>query len=302
MKKIAVLFLLINGLVSYEQTPNYFDNNPQWNCGEWNSDQWNPPNQPYNLEFTYYLNGDTLIFGNTFYRVFKKGYKNLEISSEIYDEDFNVQTQYYIRQVGNSIRFYTPQINSDSLLVDYNYAVGDTVRGYIFSQGYLNDTIQKIDSVLVGSTYRNRFYLDSITGPVVIEGIGQQLDINSSFGEFLQPLIPGIGFNYYINCYGQNLVTLWASNGNEGDCYLNLAVENSETISINIVPNPAINHIKIDCAQSAISLVKIYTIQGELVISTTATTIDLDSLQTGVYVVNAHLKNGEIVLHKLMVH
>lgn len=300
MLKITTPFFLLFSLTSNAQIPDYFGNNPTWYCASWDSDQWNLPAEPYTEEYLYYLNGDTVALGFTYHRVFRKGYRNYENTLEIQDVTFDEQTPFYIRQVGRSIRFYTLANNVDSLLVSYAYNIGDTVSGNIFQACHSNDTIQKIDSVLVNSEYRRVFYLDTLNGPIFTEGIGHQNEITGSGGEFLEPPCIGIGFDFYINCYGQNDIPLWDSDGNGGSCFLNVGAEKISTSFFNISPNPTSHHFTINASSEFQMVTTIFDSHGNVVLKTNELTISIDHLSKGMYFIECTDQFGNFHRTKLI--
>lgn len=300
IKLIALLFLFFS-LSAITQIPDYFGNNPTWHCSFWDSDQWNTPAEPYTEDYVYYLNGDTVALGFTYHRVFRKGYLNYENTTPTQDLNFDEQTPYYIRQVGRSIRYFTLANNVDSLLVSYDYSVGDTVQGFVFQLCHSNDTIQKIDSILVNSDYRKVFYLDTLNGPVIAEGIGHQNEITVSSGEFLEQLCAGIGFDYSIHCYGQNLIPLWDSDGNGVNCYLNVDIEKNTNSEFTISPNPAANYFTITAVSEKEFVISIFDLQGNLVLQTSESTVAIDQLVKGFYQVVINDAEGTMQSMKLVV-
>ena len=223
MRITILLFIVSCTFKIYGQIPDYFANDPKWVCGYWNSDQWKPPIQPTTSTYVYYLNGDSTIGGVDYHKLYSRGltmgFGPLPINT------FDGFTGYLLRQDNRSIRFWSTQIEADSLLVSYEYQIGDTVRGDVFQECNSHRTIQKIDSVLVNSEYRRVLYIDSISGPVITEGIGHQTEINGSIGEFIDPLCIGLGFDWSIECFGYGLTPYWDSQGTGGNCYLNVGVE-----------------------------------------------------------------------------
>lgn len=228
MKALLLNFFLLFFLFqSAAQIPDYFANNPTWSCGYWELGQ--TPSEELNEDFLYYLSGDTLIQGNTYSTVNRKGFKNYYVGGPV-NIWFDEHTKMYVRQVGRSIRFsYNHTIDTydiwDSLLVNYELQIGDNVEGHIF-YGVQGDTIQKIDSILINSEYRKVFFTDTITGRSFTEGIGHQTQDNGPQGEIFQPFNFGLsGNDSYIYCYGQNNMELWNSIGVPGNCNLSLNLE-----------------------------------------------------------------------------
>ncbi|MBD3638272.1 MAG: T9SS type A sorting domain-containing protein [Crocinitomicaceae bacterium] len=299
MRLFNVITILQLSVISYGQVPDYFVNDPKWVCGLWDSDQWGPPPAiPTTSTYVYYLNGDTIIGTETFHRIFWRGetYAGGPNPTNTWDSHSGT----YLRQDGKSIRFYNTQIGVDSLLVSYDYQVGDTVKGDIFQEcGYSQDTIQKIDSILINSEYRKVFYLDSIAGPVITEGVGHQVDLNSQTGEFIKPLCQGIGFDYYIHCFGFGDVPYWDSQGTNGNCYLNVSIEELDDLNFLLYPNPASDYllVKIDLDYESISVI---SLDGKVCLTGNSTILELQNLKAGSYIVEVKLSSGGVARKKVI--
>lgn len=266
-KKLFFVFGLFCVAFTYAQVPDYFANDPKWVCGSWNSDQWNAPSIPYTSTNVYYLNGDTTIGNNTYRKLYSRG--ETTYSGPPPTEYFDYFTGNFLRQDNRSIWIYSNHSGTEKLLVSYDYEVGDTVKGDIFNQcGYKYDTIQKIDSILIGSDYRKVFYLDFSRGPVVIEGIGHQSEINGSTGGFIRPLCQsGIGFDYYIYCFALGSQSYWNSSGVNGSCDLNVSVEEYKQQDFTIYPNPFDDKLNVNSGSNLSYEVLIYDINGKQLIN-----------------------------------
>lgn len=265
MKLILGLVTLFMLESAYGQIPDYFANDPKWVCGSWSSNQWNPPYIPATSTYVYYLDGDTTIGGHIFHRLFGRG--ETHYAGPLPSFTFDNFTGYYLRQDNSSIRFYTNTIGIDSLLVSYNYQVGDTVKGDIFQAcSYFHDTIQKIDSILIDSEYRKVFSLDSINGPVVTEGIGHQVDLNDQIGELIGPLCQGIGFDYFIFCFGLGTIPYWDSQGTSGNCILNVNVGENEPGTSGVYPNPFRSFLNVRSIPNTTVEIIIYDLTARIIL------------------------------------
>jgi hypothetical protein len=285
--------------ISFGQTPDYFANDPKWVCGDWDSGQLDPLPLTTTSIYAYYLNGDTIIGTETFHRLFWRGETFASGPSPINTWDSHTGT--YLRQDGKSIRFYNDQIGVDSLLVSYDYQVGDTVKGDIFQTcGFGQDTIQKIDSTLINSEYRKVFYLDSISGPVITEGLGHQVDLNGQTGEFIKPLCTGLGFDYYIYCYGFGDIPYWDSQGTNGNCYLNVSIEESDDFDFQLFPNPASDFLVIK-SELDYEIISVLSLDGKVCLTSNSKIIELENLNVGSYIVEVKLSSGRIARKKIIV-
>lgn len=72
---------------------------------------------------------------------------------------------------------------------------------------------------------------------------------------------------------------------------------NEETVSIDMLPNPMENHLSIQGAN--IQLVTIYTIDGQLLIETNDTEVDVSHLTPGMYIVRA-VSDGKPITKKII--
>ncbi len=263
MRVFFFFIILINcSLSSLGQTPDYFANDPKWVCGLWNSNQWSPPYIASTSTYVYYLNGDTTINGKIYHRLFSRG--ETVFAGPITSISFDSFTGHFLRQQNKDI--YSLVDTTESLLVSYNYALGDTVRGSIFQAcGFNQATIQKIDSVLINTSFRKVFYLDSVAGPLFTEGVGHQLETNSSIGEFIFPLCQGVGFDYTISCFGFGNTAYWDSQGSGGNCFLNLSVSEKESPEKTAVfPNPSSGSVWVSFEKTHPSVsVVIYNVLGQ---------------------------------------
>jgi hypothetical protein len=283
---------------SRAQIPDYFANDPKWVCGSWSTNQWLPGSLPYSSTFVYYLNGDTIIGEHTYHRLFSNGFTTTPGDPET-TSYFDYFTGYSLRQENRSIRFISAEITTDSLLVSYDYQIGDTVQGNVLNQcGFGQETIQKIDSLLIGSEYRRIFYVDSILGPVITEGIGHQIAPNENVGEFILPLCMGLGWDYSIDCFGLGSIPYWSFNGT-ANCILNVSVEEEITIPSMIYPNPFDRHVTVKMPTEKSAQFHLFDLTGRSVLHMNVTgevQIPTDFLRNGMYLYEIRL--GSTVVKK----
>lgn len=226
MKKRLFLltYLALICFYSSAQTPDYFQNNPTWGCFHWVS----PFVGSTNDSFVYYLNGTVNYGVNTYHNVYKRGVTYNQFNG-LPENNFDFSAQMYIRQEGRNIYYYDQLTATDRLLISYDYNVGDTMKGYILEWSNLVETVESIDSVLVGSEYRRIYYsnTDTLQGVTLIEGIGHYNHLNSSYpeniGEFLLDMSETSNANSECRliCYGQNNINMWDAIGDD-QCNLTL--------------------------------------------------------------------------------
>jgi Secretion system C-terminal sorting domain len=197
-----------------------------------------------------------------------------------------------IRQdtTNRKVFYVPPSNNTEQLLYDFSMQVGDTVQGYIESFASPNDTVQSIDSVLVGSNYRKRWNINSCYNIHFIEGIG------STYG--LIKLSPGCivdHADYSLTCFMQNGQTLYPDTTT--NCELITSVESifARGISTMVFPNPTSGNSFITYTLSTPATVSIalydvlgnklqQLVNGDQQQGEHNATLDTDKLASGVYV------------------
>jgi hypothetical protein len=130
------------------------------------------------------------------------------------------------------------------LLYDFNWQVGDSIKGYLaamINTNFICDTVISIDSVIVGGSYRKRWYLNSQYNVYLIEGIG------STYG-LISPVPAGMVDldNIVLDCFLQDNIPLYPS-GVIG-CPVLTQLSEAETLSesLTIVPNPVRDQLRVE--------------------------------------------------------
>ena len=206
---IILLITVINTSTSTAQIPNYFDDNPSWICEEKKSGLWGPG--CYSVDnYLYYTEGDTIIGSYTYKKIKRKGWTSLDGAcwtgvKTYYDDGYC----FGFRQDGRKV--YINDSGVDSLYVDYNLNIGDTLsKCYLLPyQPSIPFTVISIDSALISSGYHRIFefeYTEFDTIPFYLyEGIGI-FSASSQSGLFNLAAIINQPFEWwnYLCCYFQN--------------------------------------------------------------------------------------------------
>jgi hypothetical protein len=192
-----------------------------------------------------------------------------------------------IRQdLPNKKVFYVPPADSvEQLLYDFNMQVGDTVKGYTAPWSGLTDTVQSIDSVLIGNDYRKRLFLDPCYQIYLIEGIG------STYG--LIERSPGCitdASDFSITCFKQNSIVLFPASTTNCDLITSVNNPVEKIGSVIISPNPfhgtATLRINTSSAKFRGQL-KIYDLTGRILmkqeIGSAVSLINRNGLADGIY-------------------
>jgi len=308
MRVIHTLGLFFFALSIYAQTPDYFGNNPTWTGNKW----WDDASQTCSnqFQFAFYIDS-TITLDSLEYHILRE--RGIFSQGIIMGGMGDCETNYnynsvaaYIRQEGRKIfRFIGGQ---DSLMIDYEVGVGDTMKGHVVGPGsiFKDLSVTAIDSVLINGEYRRRFYFDTVWGfdnAIVIEGIGTFPTENWSQGEFINPSLGiGISAGENIYCYGQNDTTYWTYDSLFlwGCNYYVTVPKAPDKIKFKIFPNPSQGKLKISFSPNLkVDIVQIQNTQGRQFLKEHISIdefheMDLSNLVPGVYLCNVY-SNGRLI-------
>lgn len=178
----AVLFLCPQTKAQVNVYHPLPDSNAVWGMMAWCSD-WNCGTYRY---VQYYMAGDTVIDGAT--------YKIIGQSVSVdYEGGCTCQVpedlgEGYLREdtAARKVYWRIPGSDTDTLLYDFTLEPGDTLNGLAGNTdmcGSFVFTVQSIDSILEGSSYRKRinFFADPCNPFSIIEGLGSTAGLTACY-------------------------------------------------------------------------------------------------------------------------
>ncbi len=180
-------------------------------------------------EYTLYMKGDTTIGAYQYHKLYASGLTYCQGPPSYYSNQYRGA----FREDG-SRKVYTVKqfLSTESLAYDFNWLVGDTVlSGPPF-------VVTSIDSILIGSTYRKRWWTNAYFGAAggngdasisMIEGIG------STAGIFCAIECQGVEEGSLLNGFMQN--NLLDYNKNTGICNFGVGVK-EYNVNMGVFPNP----------------------------------------------------------------
>jgi hypothetical protein len=258
---------------------------------------------------------DSIIQGNTYHRIYASSSWscNPPCSSPCTSLPMG---GYYIREdSAKRIWMYDISSMSDTLLYDFNLSIGDTINTILVTPGDIF-VVQALDSIFIGSNYRNIYYYSSTYGSdtcthFLIEGIG------SGAGLFSELCGSCFEHGYRLLCYKQDNQTLYypsnafCSTDTSIDCNFTVSISESirESKSVILFPNPATNELRIQSrilgTELRIERIEIYDVMGKKRLTPAlskgegAASIDVSTLTPGMYFVRVKIEKG-IVTEKFI--
>ena len=296
MKIIKTIVLLSLTLSLSAQTPNYFENNPQWRQSSGCGDETPCVEEE---EFVYYTFGDSTINNVSYKKIFKHG----TFANNWYDSppipswcDTSMTFDFFIalvRQENKKI-FIRNENEPEELLYDFELKIGDTLP-LTWNQYSDEIIVSSIDSIQVGNNYRRIFNLTSQYPFRLIEGIGHD-------GGFLEPFQPSLDCGFQLNCFVLNDTTYFPVYNDPCDLSVDIKpIINQEKFKF--YPNPVKTELSVEydfygCVDQVISYNTIgqrktlpFKHVGEKMMK-----IDFTSLREGIYIIQI-IENGKPTLN-----
>lgn len=287
----ALLFGILAIIQIHAANPSRFPINP---AGVWKvyttNDEYSPGVAGSEEYIKYYIDSDTTINSQTYYKVYKSGLA-------YYDGPFTYKHIYVgaIRDEENRFYYIVKNNTIEHLLFDFNVKMDDTIKSGIGK----NHVINYVDSLNDG-----RKLLGSLPficagccpAPVLIEGIGH------TDGLFEDPSCnhPGFQKNILV-CYSEGDNIIYQSESSIVSCSSFTETNPVKRIdrTLNVYPIPATNNITIETNKNTDSpyFVSIYNICGIMVYSqniehyTGKIEIDVQHLKRGNYLVRLTTKD-----------
>ena len=240
MKKLLLISITMLALtVSYGQTSVYHSFP--------NSDAiWNVTYGGYQAEcskYSYTLTSDTIVNSVTYKKIYKQksNYPNDPWTSGCDWCCPSLLSVYYVGalredNIAHKVYFLPESYNTDTLLYDFNLAVGDPIP-LSWNNWCSYMQVGSIDSVLIGTNYRKRWNMvdpniDCLTAysSSMIEGIGNTFGLLERFDFFEQ--------GGHLDCFSQNNQSLYPTYSPNSGCPLVSGIEELSQVGFTVSPNP----------------------------------------------------------------
>ncbi len=241
----------------------------------------------------YSFRNDTIINGVEYLELFTKSdtvQSAVWISDNVFMRENN-QNQIFLLDDEEEIMMYDFNlIEGDSFFVDYDGSECDLIVYQIDSIAMLNGELRKrIRLVRSDEPDPDQPWAGYI---VWIQGMGSTTSLTQYAGSCF------VDSFYDLLCFYENEEILYTSPYTQG-CFLTPVKDIENTISLRMYPNPVHDILHLETT-SKVEQVNIYTLDGQLLLSSHETSVSLGAIAPGLYLVRIETADG-IALKKLFV-
>lgn len=288
MKKLLLISCLLLSLIAKAQTTTYHpfpEGDATWNFTYYPQSWSMLPNDYEHVNYSITFSGDTLINNMTYHKLItpfaslRKGYRGA------------------IRQdiAAKKVFIVPPTEISEILLYDFNLQVGDSVKGYIFP----NDTIESIDSIAVGMSFRKRWKINNGYNVYIIEGIGSTYGLLEP-----SPMYCTDCPEFQLNCYSENNQTIYPDLQTNCELINSLNFIETNSSEIKVCPNSQNGSTTFLFENANILEIKLIDMFAKVIYqqpTTNQKTITIDHLQSGFYILIAKSTTNKLITKKLII-
>ena len=240
----------------------------------------------FSNSFSITISGDTIINSQLCHKLIKPYFTQSSNSTSCTGgEMLGYLGAFREETINKKVFFVAPYDSLESILYDFNMQVGDTVKGYFEEFAVQRDTVQSIDSVLIGSSYRKRWNINQDYNVSFIEGIGSTYGLIELWPAGLIGNFGSLG----LICFQQNGQSLYPDT--LVNCQLITYVSSAGKISnqINVFPNPSNGSFTIDFDRANIKEIRLHDLLGNIIFckqTLNQTKFNIDNLQSGIYILS----------------
>lgn len=294
--------LLLTLKVGHGQTNVYHpfpDSSVVWIGTAWHNEGGSGPCVIYN-DYNLYISGDTTIGSLVYHKLYENGFDWASCPPPG-QYHYGAYSGAFRQDTANK-KIYLFRDGVDTLAYDFNLNIGDTLPKSCLNV-LSNNYIQSIDSVLVGSQYRKRFWISEGSNSnytALIEGVGSTL---GAF-DFIVPFFEN-GTNLW--CLRINNQISWTYS-QDYNCGLTAVAENSVIANkILISQNPFSTETTLNFISNLKNaILTVYNTSGQLVkqiknISGQTCTFNRDNLMSGLYFLRLTQDNTIFATNKLVI-
>ena len=199
--------------------------------------------------------------------------------------------------------YIVPEADSiEQLLYDFDMQVGDTLMGFLSTcvPNFICDTVISIDSVLVGNSYRKRWFVNPYYFVYFIEGIGSTYGLLNLIYNFTD--LDDIN----LDCFTKNGQPLYPDTLGSCPLLTSVATLTSAEMIVKIHPNPSKGNVSVELnSTNNVERWVLYNLNGQ--IERTArlqnkNQFEMNGIDVGFYVLSLYMDDGRCINRKVIVH
>lgn len=298
---LLLIFIFFTSIINAQQYYTFPTSNAIWREYRY---ELGGSSRSYYYDFQNFINGDTLIEGKIYHKIYQTGYTRSYI---LYQSFYSEYEDIYVGAIReDSLRkvyYYVDSLYNEQLLYDFNLNIGDTLPIMVGTrERIINNnttyTVTGIDSILVQGNFHKRFQINYPNQTFyIIEGVG------STYG-LLAKLYSWTGYTPILKCFKLNDENAYPDGQ---DCNLiHIGIDEfSEQNKTHLFPNPGNGIFYFNNLPNESLLMKIFNLMGnkifETIVQKDHSSIDLSNLPKGIYFIQIIDKNESINIDKIVI-
>jgi hypothetical protein len=255
-----------------------------------------------------FITGDTIINGDVYSKIQRFGvqYELLagNCTNDIIATYNEYRGAYRNDSVNKKVWFIPANEISDTLLYDFNLNINDSLPASFLYNPLIgmNSYVSQIDSMLIGMSYHQRFWISSSTGinqyMYLVEGIGSDHGL-------LANIFPQFEDLENLLCVIQEGYTIYPNATTQCDLVTEILSTPNPIIPVSLYPNPASEYVKIDFENTTKNIdVEIFDLLGVKKLSIENIgpnfNVNISNLDSGLYLYQIYHNRKEAYWGKLI--
>jgi len=269
----------------------------------------------------YYYSNDTVIGSFTYHKLMVDNFNVDYWLGPIFCAPGCTPSDHYYSYIGSyagairndsaqkKVYYYEAGSTGEQVLYDFNLSLGDTLP-ITYTNIVAQNRVNKIDSVLVGTAYHNRYWLEDINMPppapqdsgyvALIEGIG------STYG-LLTALVLPFEFDCHINCVTIDSVTVYPDASSSCSIITTGIASVVPELQLNVYPNPVTSTSTVEWPLTTGTLsLQLVNCLGQVVLSNDVTgrtsfTLSREGLPPGIYLLQLRGPSAGIAVQRICI-
>lgn len=236
-----------------------------------------------------YDNGWPTNYSYFFYKTDGKSYINDTVYTVISDNYDNIA--FYLREENKKVFCRLNTGEPEFVLYDFDIDIGDTVMLHqLYGQDY-SGYVAEVDSVLIGTEYHKRYFIQSWEwlSVYIIEGVGSDAGL-------MYCDIPWVDVWGNLHCFSVN-DTIYDTDGSGdksiGNCWKYIGIPESLPEKADVYPNPASDYIHVSYSKEC--QLELIDLTGRQCRQSLSNSICIQDMEQGIYFLRVYSVTGTLM-------